>query len=155
MNKVLGAMIALLLAAMVIAVLWQVVSRYLLGAPSAWTEELARYLLVWLTLFGAAYAVGQKRHLAIDLVPGLATPLNRKRLATFSSLMIALFAFAVLVVGGGALTWLVHDLGQRSAALGIPLAIVYLAVPLSGLLTLVYAGLDRFDLRLVSRDRPA
>lgn len=146
-DTVLGTLIAVLLATMVVDVLWQVVSRDVLGAPSPWSEELARYLLVWLTLFGAAYAVGQQRHLAIDWLPGRATGKRRLRLAMLSHFMVALFALIVLVVGGGSLAGLVHRLGQHSAALGLPLALLYAALPLSGLLTMAYAGLDLLELR--------
>lgn len=141
MDAALGNLIGALLAIMVLDVLWQIVSRDLLGAPSPWSEELARYLLVWLTLFGAAYAVGQQRHLAIDWLPAQATGKRRRGLAVLAHLMVALFALLVLVIGGGALAALVRDLGQRSAALGIPLALLYAPLPLSGLLTIVYASL--------------
>ena len=68
-DRFLGATVALLMGVMVINVLWQVASRYLLGSPSVFTDELANYLLIWVGLLGAAYASGKKMHLAIDLLP--------------------------------------------------------------------------------------
>ena len=49
--------------------MWQVLTRFVLGNPSSFTDELARYLLIWVGLFGAAYAIGKRTHLAIDLLP--------------------------------------------------------------------------------------
>jgi TRAP-type C4-dicarboxylate transport system permease small subunit len=52
---------------MVLNVAWQVLTRFVLQNPSSYTEELARYLLIWLGLLGAGYCVGQRSHLAIDI----------------------------------------------------------------------------------------
>lgn len=56
-----------LMAFSVLNVLWQVFTRFVLHHPASYTEELARYLLIWIGLLGAAYAAGNKLHLAIDL----------------------------------------------------------------------------------------
>ena len=61
-------LLVLLMTAMVLCVLWQIVTRYLLGAASGWTGEAARFLMIWIGVLGGAYAVGQKIHLAMDLV---------------------------------------------------------------------------------------
>ena len=50
---------------MVIAVCWQVITRYILNNPSTVTEEALRYLLIWVTMVGGAYAYGRRKHLAI------------------------------------------------------------------------------------------
>ena len=57
-----------IMAVMTINVLWQVFTRFILQNPSSYTEELARYSLVWLGVLGASYVAGQKLHLAIDLL---------------------------------------------------------------------------------------
>lgn len=138
LDRLLGTAVAVCLGASVLVVLWQVATRYLLGDPSPWSEELVRYLLVWLGLLGGAYATGQRAHLAIELLPGRLGPRNRHRLDRTIRLAIGLFAAAVLVVGGGRLVHLSFALGQRSAALGLPLGVVYLALPAAGLATVVY-----------------
>ena len=133
---------------MTLAVLWQVASRYLLGDPSSVTEELARFLLIWLGLLGAAYAFGQRAHVAL---PGLLRLIERRmairprgsrrptqwsRWAPIAA--VALFALGVLGAGGLRLVGLVLDLEQRSAALAVPLGWVYLVLPLAALLILLY-----------------
>ena len=107
-------------------------------SPSSVTEELARYLLIWIGILGAAYAAGQQDHLAINLLEEKLNKENRKRLRIGIDLLIIFFCVTVLIIGGGNLVYVNYDLGQSSAALEIPLYIVYLVVPLSGLLIIVY-----------------
>lgn len=139
LDRSLAAGLSTAMGLAVLTVLWQVISRYLLAAPSSFTDELVRYLLVWIGLLGGAQAAGQRLHLAIDLLPRKLTPGNRHRLAAGVQLLIAAFALTVLVAGGGSLVRLTLELGQRSAALGIPLGWVYVVLPLSGLITTFYA----------------
>ncbi len=134
-----------LMSVMVVNVLWQVVTRFLLGDPSSLTEETARYLLVWVGVLGGAYAVGTQVHLAIDLLPSGLDGRRRAVLELFIEACIFVFAASVLVFGGSGLVWLTLDLGQTSAALQIPLGIVYLVLPLSGLLMMFYAALHAAD----------
>ncbi|MDW2244928.1 TRAP transporter small permease, partial [Vibrio sp. 1287] len=67
-NRGLAAFTVSLSTFLVFCVVWQVLSRYVLGKPSTVTDELARYLFMWVALIGAAYTTGLKRHLAIDLL---------------------------------------------------------------------------------------
>jgi TRAP-type C4-dicarboxylate transport system permease small subunit len=64
LDNLLEPALIIIISVLVVAVLWQVFSRYVLQAPSTVTDELARFLLIWLTLLGAAWVVGQKGHLA-------------------------------------------------------------------------------------------
>jgi TRAP-type C4-dicarboxylate transport system permease small subunit len=124
---------------LVIDVLWQVFSRYIIGVPSSFTDELAGFLLIWVGLGGAAYATGNKLHLAIDLFPSKLPPDKRKYLEIFINILIIAFALTVMVVGG---TWLVLTrfyLGQISSALQISIGYVYLILPISGLLICYYS----------------
>lgn len=137
-NKILGSFLVVLLALMVLSVLWQIFSRYLMNSPSSFTEELARYLFIWIGILGAAYASGQQTHLAIDILPPKLNPVNRIRLRIFINVLIILFSLTVLVIGGGNLVYVNDLLGQSSAALGVPLSWVYSIVPMSGLLVIYY-----------------
>ena len=133
-DSILFATLAAIMGALVLTVLWQVISRFVLRDPSSYTEELARYLMIWLGLLGAGYAAGRRLHLSIDLLP-------RSRAAAVAVEAFALlFAVAVLVVGGGRLVWTMLYLGQTSAALQVPLGYVYVAVPISGGLIAFYAA---------------
>jgi TRAP-type C4-dicarboxylate transport system permease small subunit len=140
---------------MVANVLWQVATRFLLRNPSSFTEEIARYLLVWVGVLGGAYAVGQRIHLAIDLLPSKLEGRRRALLEILVESCIFVFATAVLVVGGAGLVWLTLDLGHTSAALQIPLGYVYLVLPLSGLLMMYYSAVHGLEALKKARDAEA
>ncbi len=137
-DNLLGSFLAILLAVMTINVLWQVFSRYVLKTPSSITDELARFLLIWIGVLGAAYASGQNLHLAIDLLPDHLSAKGKRRLQVFINLLIATFALTVFVIGGSRLVYITFYLGQKSAALQIPLGVVYSILPVSGLLIIYY-----------------
>ncbi|UZH55877.1 TRAP transporter small permease [Salinimicrobium tongyeongense] len=144
-NKILGSFLVVLLVLMVLSVLWQIFSRYLMNSPSSFTEELARYLFIWIGILGAAYASGQQTHLAIDILPPKLNPENRVKLRIFINILIILFSLTVLVIGGGNLVYVNDLLGQSSAALGVPLSWVYSVVPLSGVLVIYYKMHEIFN----------
>ena len=135
--------LVLLMSLMVLNILWQVASRYVLNNPSSFTDELARYLLIWTGLLGAAYATGKNLHLAIDILPGkIDNHKVRHGLYLLAKGMIACFALLAMVAGGTRLVYISWFLDQNSPALNVPLGIVYTVVPLSGLIILFYVFSD-------------
>lgn len=139
LDRTLAGAICLLMIAMVFNVLWQVFSRWVLATPSSVTEELARYLMIWLGVLGGAYGVGTKSHLAVDFfTTGLKGASKRwSQLAIEATVLV--FAVGVMVGGGLRLVWITFTLGQTSAALGVPLGYVYLVVPISGICIVLYS----------------
>jgi TRAP-type C4-dicarboxylate transport system permease small subunit len=144
LDTILQRLLIVLMALLVLDVLWQVASRYVFRSPSAFTDELARYLLIWVSLLGAAYASGKKMHLSLDLVYNRFRPSLRQKVHVLISALIAVFAGLVMGFGGIKLVVLTLTLGQHSAALGVPLGYVYLAVPISGLIIFLYAVANMF-----------
>jgi TRAP-type C4-dicarboxylate transport system permease small subunit len=144
-ERVLEWTLVVLMGLMVVNVLWQVATRFLLRNPSSYTEEVARYLLVWVGLLGASYAAGKRIHLSIDLLPEKLEGRRRHLLLLFVEACIFVFALLVLVIGGASLVRLTLSLGQTSAALQVPLGYVYLVLPLSGLLMMFFAALHAAD----------
>ena len=141
LDRVLGGFLVALMAITVLNVLWQVATRFVLGSPSSVTEELARYLLIWIGILGAGYSVGQRSHLALELLPETLEGRSLQRLQQAILLFVGLFALLVMVVGGIRLVYLQFLLGQTSSALGWPLGAVYLVVPLAGFIMLAYVGI--------------
>lgn len=141
-DKYLGHFLVFLMMLMTFDVLWGVLTRYAFGSQADWSEELARFLLMWIGILGAAYAAGQHLHLAIDLLKPKLSMGNQKRLFIFINLLIIVFAFLVMVVGGFRLMYVTQVLGQLSAALRIPMYLVYAVLPLSGLLVVYYKIYD-------------
>lgn len=139
LDAVLTRCLVLLMLALVVAVLWQVISRYVFSAPSSWTEEAARFLLIWIALLGAVYAFRTGMHLGLDLLPKKLTAAAALQLARLTVALIVLFSAAVLVVGGASLVLMTWELEQYSAVLGLPMSVVYAVIPTAGLLICVYA----------------
>jgi TRAP-type C4-dicarboxylate transport system permease small subunit len=139
-DTVLKRLLVVLMLMLVGAVLWQVASRYLMRSPSSWTEEIARFLLIWISLLGAVYAFRNGAHLGLDLLPQKLGGTAGNRLRRLTLALVAGFSAVVLVVGGAGLVWLTWDLAQYSAVLGLPMSLVYLVVPTSGLLICLYAA---------------
>ena len=128
-----------LMVALVASVSWQVISRYVFSSPSSWTEELARFLMIWVGLLGAAYAFRTGVHLGLDLLPNKLEGRSAEILKLFTLGAVILFSVAVLVVGGSKLVGLTWELRQYSAVMGLPMAFVYSVIPVAGALICIYA----------------
>jgi TRAP-type C4-dicarboxylate transport system permease small subunit len=130
------------MSAMVIKVLWQVFSRYILTNPSSFTDELARYLMIWVGVLGAAYVAGKGNHVAITYFSEKMSPANLKKTQVFINLTILVFAVLGMLIGGVRLVYITLVLEQLSPALKIPLGVVYSVIPISGILIIFYKILD-------------
>lgn len=133
------ALLVLLFGLLVIDVLWQVFSRYFLKGSYSFTEELARFLLIWLSVLGAAYLNARREHLSMDFFYSRLSAKNQFRLSVFGESVIFLFAFLVMGVGGANLVYITTHLEQLSGTLRIPLGYVYSILPLSGFLIMCFS----------------
>ena len=138
-DRLLGSFLVFLMGLSVVNVLWQVFSRFVLGSPSSFTEELARFLLIWIGVLGAGYAAGQRDHLALELLPEKLEGASYEWVQILIQSCILLFAVPLLIVGGARLVFLQLTLGQTSASLNVPMGYVYLVLPLSGVAMVFYA----------------
>ncbi len=138
LDQFIQVLIAVLMGLMVINVTWQVFSRYVLGDPSSFTDELSRYSMIWLGLAGSAYVSGKNGHLAIDILPEKLKGKKLLYLQFFIHAIVIFFGAVIMVWGGGNLVYITQILQQKSATLQIPLSWVYGIVPLSGLLVVYY-----------------
>lgn len=137
-DRVIAAFSVAVMLALVVCVVWQVFSRYVLNQPSTLTDELARFLMIWVGLLGAAYTVGAQ-HLSIDL---FALALNKRKkllLSIVINVLILGFAGSVIVTGGLKLIDKTLATSQVSAAMQIPMGYVYIILPLSGVVMMFYA----------------
>lgn len=129
-----------LFAALVLDVLWGVISRYVPGIrPSDWTEELAIYLLVWVSLFGAALAYRANGHLGVDYFVGKLDPAARRTAFYVAELAVLLFAGFALCFGGSRLVAETLASNQITAVLQWRIGYLYSAVPLSGFFICAFA----------------
>lgn len=151
-DKVLEWTLIVLMAVNVLNVLWQVFTRFVLKNPSSFTEELARYLLIWVGLLGASYVAGRKMHLAIDVLINRLTGRARRLAEYLIEVSIFIFALFVMAFGGLRLVIITLTLNQISAVLRIKLGYVYLVLPLSGLLIMFYSILFIAEIYWKQRD---
>ena len=113
----------------------QVFSRYALNHSLFWSEEAARYLLVWLTFLGTSIAYRKKVHPGVDL---FFVRMNTSFKTTSLLLvhLVSLCFFAMMMVYGGRFAWFVRN--QTSPALGIPKWIILAIIPISGLVLAIH-----------------
>lgn len=130
---------------LVICVVWQVFSRYVLNSPSTMTDEIARFSMIWVGLLGAAYTVGLQKHLSIDLLTLELTGIKRRISNIIINVCICGFSSGVLVWGGYSLFAKVYESGQVSPAMQIPMAYVYVILPISGVIMVYYSALFIID----------
>ena len=131
-----------LVAILVLDVSWQVITRYLLGRPSTWTDELATLLMIWVASLGAGLGFRQKAHLGIDYMVAHLSPKGRFWTEIATQLVVFLFAVSILVYGGIHLVSLTLATNQVSPALGVRMGWVYLGLPVSGLF-IAWTALDQ------------
>jgi TRAP-type C4-dicarboxylate transport system permease small subunit len=142
MDGCLEALVVVVMAALVLDVLWQVFTRFVMKDPSTWTDELATFLLVWASLLGAAVGLKRRAHLGMDYFVTRLAPGRRAFVEVLGVLCTGLFSLAVMTVGGAVLVAHKLHLQETSPALGLNLGYVYLALPISGLFLTMYS----FDL---------
>ena len=127
------------MAAIVLDVTWQVVTRFILRNPSSFTEELAGFLLIWIGLLGASHALYTKAHLGIDLLTYKLEGTRRRVIDITIYTFVLLFALFVMVIGGFKLVSLTLSLNQISPAVNIRMGYVYTVLPASGILMMLYS----------------
>jgi TRAP-type transport system small permease protein len=140
LERVLDALVGAMILVMAVAIVWQVFARYVLDAAPGWSEELSRYLMMWVTLLGGAAVLRSGGHIAVtalfDWVPQRAYP---ALLALRDLAMLA--ALAILIWYG----WGYAEINavQESAAMEIRKSIIYSALPLGAALTMLMLVLAR------------
>lgn len=140
-----------LLALVVVIVLLQVFGRYILRISLSWPEELARYVLVWLMIFGAAAAAASRSQIVVDTLLELVPASVRRALEALSALA-GLVAVALLVWTSQPL--ITGPAGRStSPATGIPSFWIYLAVPVGGALLVLFALAELAE--ILRRKHPA
>jgi len=147
LNKFLEWSVVILLVVMLFSVLWGVGTRYIFEDQSSWTDELARFMLIWVSMVGATYISGKNEHITIDLLPKSVSEKSKLRLEIIASSIIILFVAAIFMIGGLRYVYISFHLGQKSAALEIPMGYVYTVLPVCGAM-IIY-----FKIKTISESR--
>ena len=136
-NRLAEGVMVVFLAAMTLLVGVQIAGRFVFSYSIFWSDELTRFLLIWVSFLGMSVGLRRGAHPGIDSLVRALPPRPARALLT-TALLLCLLFFAVMVVYGGILvlrTW-----PQRSVSLGFRMSIPYLAVPASGLLMFLHAA---------------
>lgn len=131
-----GAVVVAMAALMIVSLVLQVFSRYVLAQTFVWTEELALFLFTWLVLLTASIGVARGSHVRLTLVLDLFPERARAFIQRFIDLLILLFGVAFAY--GGA-RYVDATLGQVSAAVNYPIVWLHAAAPVSGALIALHA----------------
>jgi len=126
---------------MTILVFLTVIYRYFLLAPISWGEEMARFLFIALSMFGAALAMRDGAHFRITILAEKLSPALQRAVEVGIGLLTSLVLGIVIVKGWG-LTLLNQN--QESPALGVPMSLPYLAVPLGAAVMLIFTWTSLF-----------
>lgn len=121
---------------MVLLVLWQIIARYILNSPSAFSETLTRYLFVWLVLITATYAFGSREHMYISVINDKLKGKTKLAVNILIEIITILFALCVMVYGGSIITGM--NMVQLDSSLHIPMGLIYSIIPFCGVLIIFY-----------------
>ncbi|MCY6379947.1 TRAP transporter small permease [Hoeflea prorocentri] len=119
-----GTLVAIITIVVAAGVFW----RYVLNDSLSWTEELARYLLIWLAAVGSIVAMHRRQHIAIDILPDMVTGLGGRAIRLLIALVIILTC-AVMTYFGWILAW--NAWGQTASSFYLPLFYTTAAIPVA------------------------
>jgi TRAP-type C4-dicarboxylate transport system permease small subunit len=125
-----------------VVVFLQVLFRYLLRQPLFWSEELPRYLLIWMCFLAAAVAQKHDAHINITLCLAPLSTRARQVLKILTDAIILAFLW-ILIYSGGLVTSITAH--HRSTALQLPMGLVYAALPVGAILMSLYLVLQIAD----------
>ena len=144
LNQLLHVLAGVSFLAMVALTCWQVFTRYLLHSPSTWSEELVSYLFAWASLFGASLVTGERGHMNIPILVDHLNEGAQKAFHIFGELVAFAFSAIILVYGGIQITQLA--MGQMTSSLGVAVGVFYVALPVCGVLNIMYTILNIIDI---------
>ena len=137
--------LCLLVTAMVVIVFAQVVFRFILRASLPWSEEAARYIMVWISMLGASIGVRAKGHIGVEAVALLLPSFLKKAVAVATTLVAAAF-FAGMIYYGSVVLKIVRM--QESPAMEVSMAVPYSSLAVGGALMLLYSVEELLSLLL-------
>ncbi|MCA1060280.1 TRAP transporter small permease [Rossellomorea aquimaris] len=133
-NKVVGWLLFIMLAVMSILIFWQVFARFVVGNSLTFSEEASRFLMIWLTLLGAGYAIKEGALISIDLLQSKLSGIPGKILQTVMSVIACSF-YIILIVYGFSMAQAISF--QVAPTTGISMFWPMLALPAGGALMLL------------------
>lgn len=150
LNRILHVLAGVSFLVMVVLTCWQVFTRYILGSPSTWSEELVSYMFAWASLLGASLVTGERGHMNIPIVVDCMNPILKKAFGVLGEGIAFLFSAVILVYGGVQISSLA--MGQMTSSLGVAVGLFYVVLPLCGVLNMIYTVLNIADICLEKKE---
>ena len=144
LNRILEILAGVSFLVMVALTCWQVFTRYILGSPSTWSEELVSYMFAWASLMGASLITGERGHMNIPIVVERMNPTLQKVLGVSGELVAFLFSLVILVYGGVKISGLA--MGQMTSSLNVAVGVFYVIMPVCGVVNMIYTVLNIADI---------
>lgn len=129
-NKIVGYVLALLMGTMAILVILQVLNRSIFHLPIHWSEELSRYLMIYVVFLGSSLAMRHNKLISIEVLPQMLSEAKRKILLLFIMLLSFVFFILMLVYG---IQMIERVSAQSSAIMEISMAIPYASIPIGAI----------------------
>lgn len=142
--RILGIVIICLFVMMTVIGTYQIVTRYFFNRPSTVSEELLTYSFTWMALLASAYVFGKRDHMRMGFLADKITGPARKCLEIAIDLLTFAFAGVVMVYGGISITKL--TMIQTTASLRVPMGYIYVIVPVTGLLIMLFSLMNAADM---------
>lgn len=136
LNKALSYIISFLLILMTALVLWQVFTRYILGNPSIFTEELVTIILIWTSFLGAAYAFGTREHMSLVFLKEGLSGARKNTLMVTIDLITLIFTVVIFIIGGSRITMGV--IAAKTPILQISKGYIYSSIFISGIIIVFF-----------------
>ena len=134
LDAVMRFLMAVAMGALVLGGTWQIVSRWILGNPSTFTDEFLRYVLIWASMLGSAYCFYRDEHLSLELVTDRVHGAAAVVLQVFIEIAILFFVIYVFIIGG----WkLAMNATNVSSVMRIPMKVLDMIEPVSGVFIVV------------------
>ncbi len=127
--------IGILLTVMVAVIFYQVILRYIFHNANTWSEELARYAMMWIVMLGSPVAFRRHKHISVDLFIEK-VPETPRRIITFAMYAVTVYFLCMLFKGG--LTMMLNARVQKSPGLHLNMAVMYLSTLVGPVLMTVY-----------------
>lgn len=134
LNKIFGYALAISMAFMSVIIFWQVFSRYVMGSSLAWSEELSRFLMIFMVTIGSALALRDGKLIAVEIIPEILKGKVKKILIILVHLISIVFYIILMIYG----LKVADSFGNQIApGTHISMYFIYLSLPIGGLLLLL------------------
>ena len=136
-EKITEYLLEILLVLLVIMVFFQVINRFVMHIPAAWTEEFSRFIFVWASAIGIALALRKKAHIGLSIIINSFPSALRKIIQFIDQIVMLAFYLIILYWGSN---WSYYGLMESTDSLQwFPMFYVYIAIPFSALLLVIFS----------------